>query len=56
MLSYYSGVFINGTEAQQKVVARIAELELSVLSFSAFFRAVRVGSLKRLSFSRFIEE
>lgn len=56
VFSYCSGAFINGTEAQQKFVARIAEIELSVVSFDAFFQAVRVGLVKRFSFSHFVEE
>lgn len=43
---YRSGILVNGTDAEKKVVLRIAEVELSVLSFSTFFRAVRVGSVK----------
>lgn len=41
-----SGVFVNGTDTQRKVVTRIAELELSVFSFGAFYPADCVESVK----------
>lgn len=56
LFSYCSGVFVNGTQAQMKIVVRGAELELSVLSFGAVLRAVCVGNVKRLSFSVLIDE
>lgn len=47
---------MNGTETQQKVVARIAKVELSILFFSAFLRAVRIDPMKQFSFIRVIDE
>lgn len=38
------------------VVCRIAEGQMFVLSFEAFFRVDRVGSVKRLLFSLRIDE
>lgn len=49
-------MLVDDTKTQKNVIARIAKLEWSVLCFGVFFRAVRVGSVKRLSFSRLTEE
>lgn len=46
---YCNGVFVNCIEAQKKVFARIAEVELSVWSVGSFLRAIRVGPVKRMS-------
>lgn len=45
VFAYCSNVFTNGTGAQQKIVARIIEVELSILFFGAFLRAVCIGSV-----------
>lgn len=50
-----NGLFANGTEAQVKVVGRIAEMKMSVLCFDTFLCAYRVSNVKWLSFSRLIE-
>lgn len=55
MLAYYSKVFFGGTETLKKFVGRINEVELSVLAFRAFFRDVRFGPVKRMSFNRLID-
>lgn len=47
---------MNGTKTEKKVVDRIAEVELSVLSFVKFLQAPFVDPVKRLSLSRLIEE
>lgn len=46
---------MKGTEAQHKVMARIAKVELSILSFGPFLRAIRIGLVKRLSFGHSIK-
>lgn len=56
VFAYCSGMFINDTEAQQKVEARIHEMKLSILSLGLFFNAVLVDPVKQLSFSVSIEE
>lgn len=50
--AYGNGVFINGIEEQQKVVAHIAEVELSLLLSWAFLRAVCVGFVVQLFLRR----
>lgn len=47
-----SGVFVNGTEELQEVVACIAGVRLSVSPFDGFLQPVCVGAVKQLSFSR----
>lgn len=54
--TYCSGLFVNDTEAQKRVIARIAEVETSALSFGAFRRAVRVGRVERVLFGGLIKE
>lgn len=56
VIAYYSNGFMSGTDAQQKVEACIAEVELSILSFGAFLQVVRIGPVKQFSFSRVIDE
>lgn len=43
VFAYRSGLFVNGTDAQESVAGHIAELEMSVVFFGVFLRAVRVG-------------
>lgn len=54
--AYCTGLFVNGIEAQKRVLGRIAEMKMSMLSSEAFLRSVRAGHLKRLLFSRLAEE
>lgn len=53
---YCNGLFVNCTEAPKRVVCRIPEVEMSVLSFGCFLRAARVGPAKRLSLIRLIKK
>lgn len=48
----YNDVFVNGTKAQNKVVARIEKM-FSVF-FGVFVRSVSVGLVQRLSRNRLI--
>lgn len=55
VLAYCSTLFINSREAQKKVGGRIADVEMSLLSFGAIVRAVCVDLVESLSFSRLNE-
>lgn len=56
VLAYCRNIFMIRTKTQKKVVHRIVEVELWILCFGAFFRAVRIGPMKQLSFSRVIDK
>lgn len=53
---YYGDIIVNGTEAQKKVVTRIADAELAVYSFGAFFRVVPAGPVNRSSFNQLFDD
>lgn len=47
---------MSDTEVQQKVLVRIAKVELSILSFDDIICSVSIGPVKRSSCSRLIDE
>lgn len=50
------GLFVNGTEAQERVVNRIVENKMSLSLFASFNQAVSAGRAKGLSYSRIMKE
>lgn len=56
VFAHCSGSFVNGTEAQRRVSGRTIELEMSVLLFGVFLRAIRISPVKRLMFGRSLDE
>lgn len=53
--SYCSGVYCERYSGTEERLAHSSEVELFVLSFGAFLRAVRVRPVKRLSFSPLLD-
>lgn len=53
---YCSGLFTNETEAQMRDTGLITEVELSVLLFYAFLRAVCAGPAKQFPVSRLFKK
>lgn len=53
---YWRGLFVNLIEMQKRVIDPIVEVVLPALIFGAILRAVSIDPVKRVSFSRLIEE